>query len=524
MKRSISPVGLLFTSTSAILGSGWLFGAYYAAGFAGPASTLAWVIGGLMIIVIAFVFAEICTMIPITASSTRIPHLIHGSTVSFIFSWIIWLTYLALGPTEVQAIMQYLSIYYPSLLNPNASLTGNGFLLAFFLLAIISIINIFSLRWLIRANNILTILKIIIPLIISITIIYYFFSLDKITHPSGSNFMPYGFHGILTAISAGGVIFTFNAFKLAAEMAGEARNPKVALPVAIIGSVVICMALYLLLQIAFLSSLTPENIANGWNNINMGNKLGPFAAIATADNLSFLKPLVFIGAIIGPFAAALVYCSSSARSLYGMSENGYVPSLFQKVTTEGNPIFGIIIFLVFGSLMFAPFHGWQQMVQFLTSLLAITYAIAPVNCYTMRVLLPNQHRDFKLPLGKLWSLIAFFACTLMVYWSGWFVISKSGIVVALGLIILSIYRFSKRNSSSYFAWNIKESLWFWLYLIGITIISYSGNFGGGKNYLSTYSSLFIIFIFCGVIINIAAKTALSSSQVKKNIEEAILTD
>ena len=336
--------------------------------------------------------------------------------------------------------------------------------------------------------------------------------------------MPYGFHGILTAISAGGVVFTFNAFKLAAEMAGEARKPKVALPVAIIGSVIICMALYLLLQIAFLSSLTPENIINGWNNINMGDKLGPFSAIATADNLSYLKPLIFVGAIIGPFAAALVYCSSAARSLYGMSENGYVPSLFQKVTTEGNPIFGIIIFLVLGSLMFAPFHGWQQMVQFLTSLLAITYAIAPVNCYAMRVLLPDQHRDFKLPFGKLWSLIAFFSCTLMVYWSGWFVISKSGIVVALGLLIISIYRFSKRNSPSCFAWNIKESLWFWLYLLGITIISYYGSFGGGKNYLSTYSSLFVIFIFCGIIITIAAKTALSSSDIKKNIEEAILTD
>ena len=525
MKRSISPIGLLFTSTSAILGSGWLFGAYYAAGFAGPASILSWVIGGTMVIIIAFVFAEICTMVPITASSTRIPHLIHGSTVSFIFSWIIWLTYLALGPTEVQAIIQYLSIYYPSLLNSDASLTIYGFFLAVSLLATISVINVFSLRWLIKANNILTVFKIIIPLIIASTILYYFFSFNRVIHSGGSNFMPYGIHGVLTAISAGGVIFTFNAFKLAAEMAGEAKNPRIAIPMAIIGSVLICMVLYLLLQIAFLSSIHPSNIVTGWNKMLMGDKLGPFSAIASADNLNFLRPIIFIGAIIGPFAAALVYCSSAGRSIYGMSENGYLPSLFQKITTDGNPIYGIIIFFILGSFMFAPFHGWQEMVQFLTSLLAITYAIAPVNCYTLRVALPNYNRKFRLPFGKIWSLVAFFACTLMVYWSGWQVISKSGIIIFIGLIIISLYRCTKgRSIQDDFKWNIKESYWFWLYLLGISLISYSGNFGGGKNYLSSNGAILSIFILCWVIITLAAKTALPSNEISNKINAAILTD
>ncbi|KKQ34786.1 MAG: Amino acid permease family protein, partial [candidate division WS6 bacterium GW2011_GWA2_37_6] len=40
MHRTISPLGLLFISVSAILGSGWLFGAFYASKYAGPASIL----------------------------------------------------------------------------------------------------------------------------------------------------------------------------------------------------------------------------------------------------------------------------------------------------------------------------------------------------------------------------------------------------------------------------------------------------------------------------------------------------
>ncbi len=55
MRGRISTIGLLFASISAILGSGWLFSAYYTSTYAGPASILSWVIGGILVMIIAFV-------------------------------------------------------------------------------------------------------------------------------------------------------------------------------------------------------------------------------------------------------------------------------------------------------------------------------------------------------------------------------------------------------------------------------------------------------------------------------------
>src|SRR3990167_206365 len=112
MKRSISIFALLFTSVSAILGSGWLFTNYYTSTLAGPAAIVSWLIGGFIVIFIAFIFAELCTLLPITGSSTRIPQFTHGTLVSFLFAWIIWLSYAALVPTEVQAVIQYLSYFF----------------------------------------------------------------------------------------------------------------------------------------------------------------------------------------------------------------------------------------------------------------------------------------------------------------------------------------------------------------------------------------------------------------------------
>nr|MCH9770186.1 amino acid permease [Gammaproteobacteria bacterium] len=144
VRRSISTLSLLFASVSAILGSGWLFAAYYTSRLAGPASILAWFIGGLLLVVIAFGFAELSSMLPITGSSTRIPQYTHGTIVSFIFSWMIWLSYMTMVPTEVQAVMQYLSYFYANLTHKTGGLTTDGYLVATGFMFILSVINIYS--------------------------------------------------------------------------------------------------------------------------------------------------------------------------------------------------------------------------------------------------------------------------------------------------------------------------------------------------------------------------------------------
>lgn len=182
MKRSIPSYALLLTSVSSMLGSGWLFASYYTAKLAGPAAVLAWLIGGMAMIVVAFVFAEVCALLPITGSSTRIPQYTHGTVVSFVFSWLIWLSSAAFVPAEVQAVLQYLSYFFPHLTHANGALTSSGYYTATVLMLVVSAINIFSLRWLLRCNNVLTLMKIIIPVFISIVIITYCFFTASFFH------------------------------------------------------------------------------------------------------------------------------------------------------------------------------------------------------------------------------------------------------------------------------------------------------------------------------------------------------
>lgn len=520
-QRAISSGALLLASISAILGSGWLFAAYYTSTLAGPGAILSWITGGAIVILISFTFAELSAMLPITGSSTRIPQYTHGTIVSFVFSWMIWLSYAALTPTEVQSVLQYFAYFFPQLIHPGGGLTRSGYAGATVLMLAISIFNTMSLRWLMRCNNILTVLKIAIPLIISVVILVLYFSPQQIIHPAHSEFLPLGVHGVFAAIATGGIVFAFNGFKQACELAGEAKNPHWSLPFAIIGSVGACLIIYLLLQLAFIAALSPANLALGWSQLQLSGADSPLAAILAEKQLNHWLPLLYLGAIIGPLAAALMYMSSSSRSLYGQSKNDYLPLFLQKLNTHGHPIYAIIVNFIVGMCLFAPLPGWNKMISFLTSLMAITYAIAPISLLALRKQIPEQPRPFKLPCVKLFGFSAFYLCTLMSYWSGWDIISKLGISFAAGMIVLLAYHFgTARGRMLQFHW--RESVWIWPYFIGLSLISYLGSFGNGLNLLPFGWDFVVIAAFCAIIIGLAQHFILPASTTRQYIDRLTL--
>ncbi len=516
--RVLSTFSLLFASISAIIGSGWLFSAYYTSTLAGAGSILSWLIGGVGIMIVAFTFAELSAFVPVTGASIRIPRYTHGSMVGFVFAWILWLSYLALTAAEVQAMIQYCNFFFPGLVHLSGGLTGYGYMWASLLMLFITTINLYSLRWLISCNNVLTILKIIIPILIAAAVLWAEFSQHKLTLSAhNEKFLPFGFHGVLAAITSGGIVFAFNGFKQAAEMAGEAANPSRALPRAIVGSVLICLLIFLCLQVAFLSTIHSNLDLTFWKTIHVSGINSPFALILTQTHLTHLLPVLYVGAIIGPFAAGLMYCGSSARSLYAMSCNGSLSPHLQFLTKKGIPIKAIIVNYILAMCLFAPFPGWNSMANFLTSLMALAYATAPICVYTLRKRLGDQERFFKLPYANLWSFVAFYICSLLFYWSGWPIVSKFYIALLIGLGILFFYKmYNKKNRSLSLDW--KEGAWMWPYFIGMTIISYYGSFNG-KGVIPFGMDFIFVAVLSVFTMWFAGRCAFDSETIYRSLEE-----
>src|SRR6478735_7612705 len=113
LRRHVGPIGLLFAGVGSIIGSGWLFGALNASNEAGPAAMISWAMGGVMIMLIALVYAELGTMFPLSGGVVRFPHMAFGSFSSFTAGWITWVAVGTVAPIEVEGALQYATKYAP---------------------------------------------------------------------------------------------------------------------------------------------------------------------------------------------------------------------------------------------------------------------------------------------------------------------------------------------------------------------------------------------------------------------------
>lgn len=508
LHRRFSPLTLLMLSINGMVGSAWLFAPLYAAQIAGPSAIIAWLIGGAMTVVIALTFAELSTMFPLAGGTAHIPQLSHGTFTSFILSWVAWLSAATMAPIEVQAILQYASTYFTSLMhqvNHVATLTTVGFYWATVLMLLFCVINIASFKGLIRFNFILFLFKIIVIILTVIACLHTRFYPSNFARLVPDVFSMHHWKAILSAVASGGIAFAFTGFKHGVELAGETIDSALAIPLAVIGSIGCCLILYLGLQIAFIGALPQAALLHGWQHISFHGDLGPFVGLAATLGLVWLVKLLYIDAVISPAGAGLIYVTSTARILYAMSDIGYMPRWLSYLNKQHFPLAAIAANFVLGMLLFLPLSGWQAMVSFLVSGTVISYAMGPIALLCMRLELPNQARTFRLPAAKILCLCAFYCCNLLSYWTGWETLSKLSIAILIGLLFFVIAVLRGRLSTISLSLGMKSSFWMAPYLLGLAMISYLGSFGGGKNWIPFGWDFIVIAIFSVAILFLAVK-------------------
>ncbi|MDR3491256.1 MAG: APC family permease [Gammaproteobacteria bacterium] len=503
LNRRFTPLSLLLLSINGMIGSAWLFAPLYAAKIAGSAAIIAWLIGGFATALVALTFAELSVLLPVAGGTAQIPQLSHGTLTSFTLSWVAWLSALTMAPIEVQAVLQYASTYFSSLTHQVDGvplLTHVGLCWATVLMLALCVINIASFKGLIRFNFVLFIFKVIVIILTIVMLIKVNFHPANFSGITDTIHSLTGWKAILAAVASGGIAFAFTGFKHGVELAGEAKKYAVAIPIAIVGSVLCCLVLYMGLQFAFIGALKPSALEHGWQHLTFVGDVGPFAGLAAGLGLIWLLKLLYVDAAISPLGAGLIYVTSTARILYAMSQIGYVPAALSKLNKQQLPVWAIMTNFSVGMFLFLPLPGWQAMVSFLVSAMVISYAIGPIALVCLRLQLPNQKRHFRLPFSNVICLLAFYFCNLLSYWTGWETVYKLAIALGIGFIFfIGAYLRGKLKAS---ALGFKAAGWIIPYLCGLTLISYLGVFGG-KNIITFGWDFLIIAIFSVIILYLA---------------------
>ncbi|CEK11714.1 APC family permease [Legionella hackeliae] len=472
LKRDISRTNVLIAAAGGMIGSGWLFSPFISAQMAGSNALISWIIAALFMLFIALPLCELGAMFPISGGMTNYPSFTHGNDVGFLFAWTSWLSYVVMTPIEIQAILQYSSHFFPTLIVKDASaftLSGIGYVVAMGIMLFVVLLNSYGIKLLAECNKFASIIKFLVP---SIAIVALLSSTSSMSNISLNLTTKEAWVQIFTALSAGGVAFAFTGFQNGLMLAGEVQNPQRNIPIAILGAVLVGFVLYFMLQLSFLAAIPQSYLTHGWQQLSFPGDSGPLVGLTLLVGLGFVAMLLMFDAAFSPFGTTLVYTAATSRILYGMALNKHLPKFFLKLNRHKIPYITLYANLLVGILSFLPFPGWQKMVAFLSSCSILSYGIGPICLLAMRQLQPNRERPFKLWAGMFFCHIAFYVCNLMLYWCGFDILWKLNLALFLGFIINLIYQKRRLTDCS------PSLYWFAFYMISMLGVSYVGSFGG----------------------------------------------
>ena len=524
LRREMGLWGATWSSTTSIIGSGWLFAGLGAAAAAGAAAIYGWIIGAVCVIILALIHAELGGMFPVAGGTARFPHLAFGSVAGTSFGFFSWLQAVTVAPIEVYAVIQYGSYYVNSTSDPtnqwknvfvNGFVTDLGTVIAIVLMALFTVINFLAVKWLARVSNYITLWKVAVPILTIIVFFFYFHGHNFTAGAPGKyilpgnacktqslscdngagGFLPFGWKALFGAIPGAGIVFSYLGFEQADQLAGEVKNPQRNLPRAIIIATLIGCVVYIGAQLVIIGAMPSDLLAHGFAGIsNIGKATAdslsanaaavaayPFAAVAALIGLKWLSTILHIDAFISPAGTAIIYETSTSRIGYGLARNRYYPRWAQWTDSRGVPWVSLIVSFVFGILFLLPFPSWAALVGIVTGASVLMYAGAPLSLSAFRGRLPDYERPYRVR-GAVWfSPLAFVVANMIIYWSGFVVIWKLGICIVIGYAIITAFRLLHRAGLHIFdgdppPLDWRSAQWLPFYLIGMGIISWLGQY------------------------------------------------
>jgi amino acid transporter len=382
-----------------------------------------------------------------------------------------------IAPIECFAFMQYASYFWPGIYDAKTkNVTGAGFALTIVLMAVFVAVNFLAMRIFARVNNVITWWKVAVPVLCIIVLLFKFHGGN---FTAGGSFMPGGIKALFGALPAAGIIFAYSGFEQADQLAGEIKNPGRNLPRAIIYAILIGTAIYVLLQVVFIGAMPADQLGQGFAGITNTDVLsGPFAGLAGLVALGWLAWILRIDAFVSPSGTGLIYTTGTSRVSYGLVRNRYYPQIFGKVSKNGIPWVGLIFAFLIRLLFLLPFPSWHSLVGLITGASVLMYAGAPLSLGAFRGQVPEASRPYRMPAAAVLAPAAFIVADLLIYWSGFEVVWKLGIVLVLGYVVIGAFMaFDPQRPP--LDW--KSAVWLPAWLIGMGIIAWQGQYSGAAS-------------------------------------------
>ena len=435
MKKNMGVMTAMSIVVGCVIGAGVFFkpyAIYQATGGAPGLAMLSWIIGGIISIFGALTFAEIAVLIPRTGGMVTYLGDVYGKKIGFLAGWM----------QVVIFYPAYLAGYGVKVGTELSSMLGINIAMPTGIAIIIGIVclNILGSEAAGKFQIVSTACK-LIPLFL---IMILGFMLGKSTEPV---FTPIVGEGLNTGSVLGttllAVLFAFEGWTNVGTIAGEMKNPARDLPKAIVGGVSIIMAVYLLINIAYIKVIPASELMNIES---------PAAAVATVLFGKSGGTVISTGIIISVIGAGNGFLLAGSRVAYYLASEKMLPCSDRLAALNSKQVPANSIILV-GTLacLYSLIGQFDLLTNMGTFSCWIFYTLTFACVITMRRKHPELQRDYKVPGYPVIPLLAIvsglYVIASQLFLSGaagrWMSLASVGITL-IGLpVYLIVYKINK---------------------------------------------------------------------------------
>lgn len=432
LAQSLSWPHLVALGVGAIVGTGILTLIGVGAGKAGPAVILSFAIAGAICACAALAYAEVATMIPASGSAYTYSYAVFGELIAWMIGVALILEYtlvvsaVAVGWSGYAAgFLQSIGLGLPDILTHGPALAGelcNGKLQpatfginlpAILIIWVVAGLLIAGTRESARVNTILVVIKMAA---------LGLFILVALPHFNAANLQPFAPNGFgsgnlhcdaasgsmaTTGVMAAAAIifFAFYGFDAIATAAEEAKNPGRDLAIGIVGSMAVCVLIYMIIAAVSIGAVPYTGFASSAE---------PLALILREIGQPLAAKILGASAVIALPTVILAFFYGQSRIFFTVARDGLLPSSLARVSSRGTPV----RITIFTAIVTSVFAGLIPLASIAALANAGTLAAFVAVCAAMLVLRkrePGRERRFRAPLAPLVGVIGILGCLYLFY-------------------------------------------------------------------------------------------------------------
>lgn len=342
-----------------------------------------WILGGVYALLGAISVAELGTMIPRSGGWYVFVHRALGNYPGFVVGWSDWLSTCGTLAVIAMVVGEYTAVLVPRL-------AGRDKPVALIVVLFFAALQWRGIRWGSFTQNLTSLLKTLVFAVIAIAAFTFGGNSDTGTPlPAPHGFALFG--ALIIALQ--GVLYTYDGWYGVIYFGEEVRDPKRDVVRSMFGGVLLVVAIYLIVNLAYvfvlpMSKLAGENFAAG--------------AVARVIFGSYGDKTIRVLAILSLLSTVNAYTLTSPRILYAMSCDRLFHHRATRVNRGGTPTVTLLISTVVAVLFI--FRSFAQVLAALAFFFVANYAMAYISLIVLRRREPDLPRPYR-AWGYPWTTI-----------------------------------------------------------------------------------------------------------------------